>query len=219
MKLCMLLVAAFVVWAAGSSGAQAAAFQNGSFENGPDPGSYSTKGLNDTSIVGWTVFGVSVDYIGTYWTASQGSRSLDLSGSITDAFGNIFGGIKQTFDTIVGQAYTVTFDLAGNPDSSFDKGVQVSVDSGSFSGSQNFTFTQDSHGPSSMGWVTFAYSFVADATSTTLAFLSLNNSFTGPALDNVSVSAVPLPAALPLFGAALGALAMIARRRRKLEAA
>ena len=61
--------------------AHAAPFQNGSFETGPTPGGYVTLSAGDTQITGWTVTGDSVDYIGSYWPAADGSRSLDLSGN------------------------------------------------------------------------------------------------------------------------------------------
>jgi hypothetical protein len=37
----------------------------------------------------------------------------------------------------------------------------------------------------------------------------------GPALDNVALNAVPLPAALPLFAAGLGAMGYFGSRRRR----
>ena len=89
--------------------AHAAPFQNGSFETGPTPGGYVTLTAGDTQITGWTVTGNSVDYIGSYWPAADGSRSLDLSG-------NAAGGVAQAFDTVAGHTYRVGFALAGNPD-------------------------------------------------------------------------------------------------------
>jgi hypothetical protein len=40
----------------------------------------------------------------------------------------------------------------------------------------------------------------------------------GAAIDNVSIAATPLPAALPLFGSALGAFGLFGWFRRRLTA-
>jgi len=84
---------------------------NGSFESGTylDSGSgFEQLNAGDTSIDGWTVDSGSVDWIGTYWVAQDGSKSIDMSG--TDA-----GAISQTFATTIGNTYTVSFFLSGNP--------------------------------------------------------------------------------------------------------
>src|SRR5271169_382428 len=89
----------------------AAPFQNGSFENGSvDPdGSFVTLAVGSMQITGWTVVAGNIDYIGAYWVASNGARSLDLVGNQN------VGGVAQTFDTISGATYQVSFDMAGNP--------------------------------------------------------------------------------------------------------
>jgi choice-of-anchor C domain-containing protein len=108
----------FVVAAAGAaltfavveaSPAQAASLvQNGSFESGPNPGSYLTLNAGSTAITGWTVTRAAIDYYGTGWVAADGNRSLDLNGTPG------VGGIAQTFSTDPGQQYLVTFALAGH---------------------------------------------------------------------------------------------------------
>jgi choice-of-anchor C domain-containing protein len=196
----------------GVSLAHAAAFTNGSFETGTtSPGSFTTLYAPDTSITGWTVIGAgetpSIDYIGSYWTASDGVRSLDLSGLSK-------GGVSQTFDTVFGQQYSVSFDVAGNPDKTYNKVLGFTLSVGP--AIADITFVQGANTKASMGWLTYSYSFVANAVSTTLSFLSKTDPDCcwGPALDNVRVSAVPIPAALPLLGAGLVALGAFARRRR-----
>jgi choice-of-anchor C domain-containing protein len=190
--------------------------QNGDFEVGPDA---SAKGYlplfaGDTSIPGWTVIGADgcsqcgVDYIDNYWQDAQ--SALGTTNSI-DLSGNDPGGVAQTFSTDAGQKYEVTFWIAGNPDASSDKTGQVQVSTGGQT--QDFTFTQDSKTKAHMGWVELTYSFVADAAQTTLTFLSTTTGPWGPALDNVSVSAVPLPGALLLFGTALAGIGLFGRRR------
>ena len=88
----------------------AAPFQNGSFEVGTptaDPCNVALP-IGSTAITGWTVIAGNIEYITHCWTPSEGARSLDLVGN-----GNI-GGVQQTFDTVVGATYQVSFDLAGN---------------------------------------------------------------------------------------------------------
>ena len=63
---------------------------NGSFEQGRSPGgSLVTLQPGSTLITGWTVTCASIDYIGGFWRASNGRRSLDLDGTPG------FGGIEQ----------------------------------------------------------------------------------------------------------------------------
>ena len=162
--------------------ALAAAFSNGSFETGADPGSFTQLNATDSaSIPGWTVSLGNLDYIGSYWTASNGVRSLDLNG--TDA-----GQIQQTFDTVAGHTYLVAFDMAGNPDGGpTTKTMTVSV------GGPATPYSFDTTGmtKSSMGWQTMTYWFTAAGPSTTLSFTSTTpGSAYGPALDNVVLTDV-----------------------------
>src|SRR5262245_37683734 len=76
---------------------------NGSFEEGIDVGEFVPLNEGSTAIKGWTVTRGQIDYVGTHWTAGEGKRSLDLHGSPG------FGGVKQTFRTVQGQRYRVTF--------------------------------------------------------------------------------------------------------------
>lgn len=159
-------------------------FTNGSFEGGPNPGtSWVTLGAGSTQINGWTISAGNIDYIGTAWQSSDGSRSLDMSGSGV-------GAISQAFTTVAGQTYTVTFDLAGNPGygtGTGSKQLTVSVDN-SAKTSQTYSFDTTGHILSNMGWVSKTFSFVASGTSTTLTFTSLTAGVYGPALDNVKVN-------------------------------
>ncbi|MBU6230986.1 MAG: choice-of-anchor C family protein [Cyanobacteria bacterium REEB459] len=188
---------------------QASSFTNGSFELGPEPGNFTTLTTGSTAIPGWLVLGNSIDYISS-WQASDGTRSLDLSGQGP-------GRIQQTFDTITGATYQVLFDLAGNPgDSPSTKLLRVAASGGS---AQDYSFNTTGKTVTAMGWQTTAYSFTATSPSTTLLFTSLTNSPYGPALDNVRVStdgvtSVPTPALLPgLIG-----MGVAAWRRRRAEA-
>lgn len=197
--------------------AHAAPFGNGSFETGTNPGSFSSPSSGDSStITGWTVGGGAtngIDYIGSYWQPSNGSRSIDLNGTNLGTNSSV-GSISQTFDTIAGVSYTVLFDVSGNPDGPpANKTLTVSAGGAP----QAYAYAIGANSLSNMMWQTNSFGFVATGASTTLTFASttLNSNF-GPALDNVRVSAaVPEPATLSLWLVVGGAATAFARRRRQ----
>jgi choice-of-anchor C domain-containing protein len=163
---------------------------NGSFENGSCDGAFITVNAGGTDITGWTVGG-SVDFICSYWQASQGARSIDLNGLEA-------GSISQTLTTTAGFSYAVTFDMSGNPDGSTlenthpyyspsIKSLGVSVDGGA---ATPYSFdTGSGNTATNMMWVPNLYNFTATSNSTVLTFASLIPGAFGPALDNVQVVA------------------------------
>jgi choice-of-anchor C domain-containing protein len=174
-----------------SNSSASAALINGSFELGTDPGSFKTLNPGATDITGWTITG-QLDYIGTYWQASEGSRSLDLSGFSA-------GSIQQDIDTIPGYTYIVNFDMAGNPDG--DPTIKQLVVEAVGLDAQAYDFDITGYTKSNMGWQTKQWSFVAAAATTTLKFTSLvGDTGWGPALDNVTITTIPAPGALILLG-------------------
>jgi choice-of-anchor C domain-containing protein len=160
---------------------------NGSFENGPALDAFRTVFAPSAEIDGWTVTRGSVDHISSYWTASDGARSLDL-----DGLGP--GTIGQTFVTVPGQAYDVTLDMAANPDGAPSRKILRVSAAGTFA---DFAFDGADHTHSNMGWQTRTWAFTATSSATTLQFFSLmpRGSAYGPALDRVSVTQRDSPVA------------------------
>jgi choice-of-anchor C domain-containing protein len=155
---------------------------NGSFETGTyaDGGSgFEQLNAGDTSIDGWTVDSGSVDWIDTYWPAADGSKSIDMSGA--DA-----GAISQTFDTTIGNTYTVSFALSGNPAGDPTvKTLDVSATGGTVS---NYTYDVTGNDLTNMNWTQATYTFLATSATTTLSFVSTTTGAFGPAIDNVVVT-------------------------------
>jgi choice-of-anchor C domain-containing protein len=159
---------------------------NGSFETGAylDGGSgFEELSAGDTSITGWTVDAGSVDWIGLYWLAQDGSMSIDMNGA--DA-----GTISQTLATTIGNTYTVSFFLSGNPDGlPTVKTLDVSATGGA---TASFTYDVTGNSLNNMNWTPQTYTFLATSSSTTLSFLSTTAGAFGPAIDNVVITeAVP----------------------------
>ncbi|WP_138516762.1 choice-of-anchor C family PEP-CTERM protein [Rhodoferax bucti] len=178
---------------------------NGSFESNSlnFTGSFSTLSAGSNALTGWTIAAGSVDLINKYWTASQGHYSLDLSGADD-------GTISQSFATVVGQTYKVSFDMAGNPDGpDTTKYLQVGM-------SQQPIYEFDTTGKNhaNMGWTTKSFVFQAVSGQSTLHFTGLQESPYGMALDNISVSAVPEPESFAMLLAGLGLVGAAVRRKR-----
>lgn len=199
----------------GPSG-QAQTILNGSFELStadPPPGTFSTLSSGSAVIIGWTVGGNGVDYINGFWQASAGTHSLDLSALDT-------GSISQSaIITVVGQQYRVTFDMAGNPAVGIGNAVKRLTVQATGGSAQTNQFDVTGKTVNNMGWTTMLYDFVATSTTTTLTFTSLEGSSAGPALDNVSIAAIPVPEPTGIVAAvAVAGLGVRAVRRRRVIA-
>jgi choice-of-anchor C domain-containing protein len=189
MKKLILSAAAAAILTVSLAGVSAAAgptIVNGSFETGTDPVVFTQlSAVNSASITGWTVSSGTVDYIGTYWQAADGVRSLDLSGSGV-------GAVQQTFVTTVGTSYRVTFSMSGNPEGG--TGTKTMTAS---TGGTPIAFSYEVGAGNTrvdMKWTNKSFLFTATAATTTLTFTSTTNTVFGPALDNVRVQLAALKA-------------------------
>lgn len=209
-KLPNLFVALSISMMGGTAYASTVQIENGSFEQpGTFTGTFQTLAAGSTGITGWTVGGAGVDHIRTYWEAADGGYSLDMNAADP-------GTISQQVDNLlVGEIYTVTFEMAANPDRGpAIKQLEASIDG--FSG----VFEADGTGRTrtDMGWSERSFKFLATSSSELLTFGGVGAGAWGATLDNISIaqtSNVPVPGSLLLFGTALGALGVARSRRPK----
>jgi choice-of-anchor C domain-containing protein len=187
------LICGFFLLLLGSATWGANLLQNGSFELGADnPCFIFDIPAGSTLITGWTVSVGTIDWYGPApcgWAAANGGHSLDLVGQAG------IGGIQQTFDTVPGRTYRLSFALAGNYDAPpVIKPLAVTIDGVT----TNFTFDTTGRNRFNLGWVRQKISFVATSSTTTVNFVSdvrpsggtLN---AGAAIDNVRVKRSKLP--------------------------
>ncbi len=190
-----------------ATSANAVGIINGSFELGTDPGSYTTLAGGDTSITGWVVEPAGVDYIGTYWTASDGVRSLDMSALDKGQIMQVITGLTT------GVRYSVGFDMSANPGGGNDTKRMIVAATGGVA--TLYTYTRDPlQTTSNMLWTHMTYTFVASGSTQDLTFMSLEQNPSGPALDNVSLSVIPEPGVWAMLGLGFGLAGYAARRRR-----
>jgi len=170
---------------------------NGSFENTTAPTtSYSTVFAGDsTTIPGWTVVtpsmygtsGGSVDLTAkTYnnWGAEDGSYSIDLAGTSSEP-----GGLYQDVHTTAGVEYSLTYWTAVNGDQAPNQPHTMNV----VVGGVTVATVQALSAGAPLMWVPQTTTVTATSSTTRVEFddATPGDVIQGPALDNVSLTAIP----------------------------
>lgn len=198
-----------------ATSAQASLVQNGSFEDVQINAQFST---NPADIPGWTHTGsAGDDLIARSGPQCCGGTNMALAGDgnqfVTLGGGFFLTGTAAWSQTIagltIGQTYTVSFLLAAEGETA-TQDITVGFADGSDSAPQTFT-SLPTNTLFWQNWGVNQYNFVPTATSATLQFSVVNQAF-DVGLDGVSITAVPVPAAIWLLGTALGGLGFARRR-------
>jgi choice-of-anchor C domain-containing protein len=174
---------AVIVLLVGATTAGAEQIVNGGFELPSLPVGTDFVGVTGDFITGWTIpDSWTIDLVRDYWPAFQGSQSIDLDGN-----SGIGATILQSFATVPGHRYSLSFAYANNTDASTATGrVQVL-------GTTTLLDTTLTHSGSTgddMNYLTYARRFTADSQQTTLQFTHVWSPHFGQglALDAVSVT-------------------------------
>jgi choice-of-anchor C domain-containing protein len=196
-----------VLAAAGSASALTNLIENGSFESPTTALPRRPVAPGGSFITDWNVSPRTIEYVGSFWKAADGSYSIGLQRQAS---------IFQSFATKTNQIYTVTFDMSGNPDSTPDlKGLSAVVGGTVHLFSVNTTgYTLDD-----LTWTPERFTFVATNSTSTLSFAGRGAGviFSGDAaIDNVSVveGDVPEPSSWLLMIGGLGLVGFALRRRQ-----
>ena len=185
----ILVLAGIVLLALAGIGMASAAVnlvKNGGFEEPQLGENTGFVECPDGVVTDWVIGGAGIDHIRNYWAPSEGKQSLDLSRRGT-------GFISQAVPTTEGGSYTLSFDMAGNPECGLTEKLLM-VYWGTQPAYGQYSFIPTGYplvGPG--GWVTVTLPDLPGAAGgTQLIFedVTTPSSACGVALDNVIVTSV-----------------------------
>jgi len=212
----LIRTALFLVLSFSSSVIAAPVFVNAGFESPGTTGGVPT---------GWSLFAPSnTGFLTTDCRTTPPESPPAYAGSCSMRLNSVAGqrdvGVSQAVSGfIVGNTYTVTTQVAnyfpityGTRDT-IDFAIRVLLAGGPDIASAS----SDSLGlgDSTTLWTQFSNTFVADATTITFEFAAQLSSDRSFLIDNVVITAVPIPAAVWLFGSGLLGLVGISRRKKQ----
>lgn len=213
MKTYLVLRVAWILSVASTKILAQSSFQNGSFDLPGLPGD-SIGGIHSpgsTYLPGW------LSVLGYNGTFSEGieyypHRGQDAGGYCIElGFYNSINAIQQTFETLPNQQYLVSFWLATDPWNG--PAAKLRVAASGFSA--DYQAPPGSRDESALGWQEQSFWFMSDSSgSTTLWFGNLIGT---PAIDTISVAAVPEPSAWSVFGAGASIWFLARPRRRRIS--
>jgi hypothetical protein len=214
MKKLIIIVFGMLFTLAFSIPASANLITNGSFEQ-PIVTAHSGDWEVFTSpIDGWAQDGgIELQTSSLFGPAAEGNQYAELD--VYSGGGNPW--LVQTFDTIVGQSYTLSFAFSprqGVADNNLFAGVISYLGGGHYLATGGYSAS--GIGLSGTDWTYYSIGFVADHTSSTIGFVDTGtDDGVGTFIDDVSVSAVPEPATVMLLGFGLVGLAGFGRKKFK----